>query len=414
MKNILIVACLDTKSTEVLFLKERIETFGAKTIIIDAGILGEPLFPPDFTRADVAEMAGTTLEKVRKIPSEGQAMDIQIKGAIGIAQKLHSEGKVHGILGIGGAMGTGLGTAVMSSFPIGIPKVMISTVAGVGNLVGVFVGTKDINMFHSVADVAGLNRLTRTIFSNAAGAVVGMANAGVDKLENRRLVAVSTLGTTEHAAERTRALLELAGYESVTFHTTGVGGRSLEHSITDGLVDGGVIEYSLHEYIDRIAGGLYQASDDRYENAGLMSLPQVYVPGSTDFIVEGHGKEKYQGRKTHMHNQAIMLYRTSPVEMKQLGEEIGQKLSKSKSPVTVVIPMRGFSVHDREGGPLWEPEALLEFAKGIESKANTMLKVKRVDAHVLEERFIQEALDSFLENAKIVDTMAAIDVRSAG
>ncbi len=402
MKNVLLVAALDSKGHEVRFLKERIESHGARPIIIDAGILGGPLFPPDYTREEVARRAGTTLEGVRSISSEGEAMEMQIKGATDIAQELHSKGEVDGILGIGGTMGTALGTAVMRSLPIGIPKVMISTVAALP-VVGEYVGTKDIMMFHSVADVAGLNRLTRTIFANAAAAVCGMVNMDLDKLENKKLIALSTLGTTEAAVRRVRELLGEAGYETVTFHTTGVGGRSFEQIVSDGVADGGVIEFSLHEWVDRIAGGLFQPPDDRYENAGLKNLPQVYVPGSTDFIVQTAGVEKLAGRVTHMHNRVITLYRTNREELKQMGQEVGKKLSKSPSPVTVVIPMRGFCIHDREGGPLWDPDANMGFVEGIESQVGGNLKVKRVDAYVLEDKFVKEVIDAFLENAKIVE-----------
>ena len=400
MKNILILAALDTKGNEVRFIKERIEEYGAKTIIVDAGILGEPLLPPDFTRQQVAVAAGSSMEKVRQDTSEGEAMEVLIKGATVIAKQLYKEGKIDGVLGIGGSMGTNLGTAVMRALPIGIPKVMITTMAAIGIVVPFYVGTKDINMFHSVADVAGLNRLTRTVFANAAGAVVGMAKAGLEKLDNKKLIALSTLGTTESSAQMTRTKLENAGYESVTFHTTGVGGRSLEQTVLDSIVDGGVIEYSLHEWVDRIAGGLYASHDERFEGAGLMNLPAVYVPGSTDFIVEGPGCERFRGRATHMHNRAITLYRTNGAEMKQLGEDVGKKLNKSTAPVTVVIPMRGFSVQDIEGGDLFDPEANMGFVEGIESKVSGNLKVKRVDAHILEERFVQEVVSTFIENAR--------------
>lgn len=298
-------------------------------------------------------------------------------------------------------MGTTLGTAVMRSLPIGIPKVMISTVAALP-IVGQYVGTKDIMMYHSVADVAGLNRLTRIIFTNAAGAVVGMANADLEKIENKKLIGISTLGTTEAAARKARELLGEADYETVTFHTTGVGGRSLEQIVRDGVIDGGMVEFSLHEWVDRIAGGLFLPPDDRYENAGLQNLPQVYVPGSTDFIVQSAGNEKLQNRITHMHNRVIMLYRTSRDELKQVGFEIGRKLSQSLAPVTVVIPTKGFCVHDREGGPLWNPEANMGFVEGIESSATGNLKIKKVDAHVLEESFVEEVIDSFLENVRLV------------
>jgi uncharacterized protein (UPF0261 family) len=391
---------LDTKGNEVRFLKERIEEYGARAILMDAGILGEPLIPPDFTRHQVAEAAGSTMEKVRADTSEGEAMEVLIKGAIAITKQLFSEGKIDGVLGIGGTMGTNLGTAVMRSLPIGVPKVMITTMAAVGMVVPFYVGTKDVNLFHSIADVAGLNRLTRTIFANAAGAVVGMANAALEKLENKKLIALSTLGTTEGAARMARDMFGKAGYETVTFHTTGAGGTSMEQVIADSIIDGGVCEFSLHEWVDRIAGGLFIPPDTRYEGAGLMNLPAVYVPGSTDFIVEGPGCEKFHGRKTHMHNRVITLYRTNRAEMKQLGEEVGEKLNKSTAPTTVVIPMRGFSVQDIVGGDLYDPEANMGFLEGVESKTSGNFRVKVVDAHVLDDKFVQEVVRTFMENAR--------------
>jgi uncharacterized protein (UPF0261 family) len=400
MENILIVAALDTKGREVAFLKQRIEENGAKTTLIDAGILGAPLLPPDFSREQVAEAADSTIEKVKSDTSEGEAMEVMIRGAIKIAQRLHRDGKIHGVLGIGGSMGTNLGTAVMRALPIGFPKVMVTTMAAVGIVVPFYVGTKDINMFHSVADVAGLNRLTRTIFANAAGAVVGMARARLEKLENKKLIALSTLGTTESSAQMARDLFTEAGYETVTFHTTGVGGRSLEQTVLDSIVDGGVVEFSLHEWVDKIAGGLYASHDERYEGAGLMNLPAVYIPGSTDFIVEGPGCDRFHGRKTHMHNRAITLYRTNRAEMKQLGEEVGAKLNKSTAPVTVVIPMKGFSVQDQAGGDLFDPEANMGFVEGIENKVSGNLKMKKVDAHVMDRVFVEEVARTFIENAR--------------
>lgn len=402
MKNIMIVAALDTKSDEVLFIKDQIEKLGAQVITVDAGILGGPSFEPTFTREKVAEMAGTTIADVRGLPSEGDAMDTMIKGAVALTQQLYSEGKINGVLGIGGAMGTALGTACMRALPIGVGKVMVSTVVGVGAVSGPAVGFKDIAMYHSVADVAGLNRLTRTIFANAAGAIVGMANTDLGSLENKKLVAVSTLGTTEATAARLRAMLAAKGYEAITFHTTGVGGGALEQTVLDGIVDGGVIEVSQHEWIDRIAGGFYQAVDHRYESAGQMGLPQVYVPGSTDFVVQSHEYEPFAGRIHHAHNRAIMLWRTSPEEMRQLGADLGQKLSKSKGPVTVMIPLKGYCVHDREGGPLWYPEADQAFVEGIEPFVKGNLKLKKVEAHVNDEKFAEAVLEEFLANAALV------------
>jgi len=397
VKTVLIVSVLDTKGVEVQYLKDQIKALGANVMVMDCGILGEPYFKAEVTREEVAEAAGLTHPEVQKIPSEGDALGTMIGGAIKIAQDLYSQGKFDGVLSLGGAMGTGLGSAVMRSLPFGVPKVQISTVAAVGDVVSAAVGTKDIMMYHSVTDVAGLNRLTRKVFTNAAAAVVGMVNAPQIDKENKKLVAITTLGTTEKAASGLRERLAKKGFETVTFHTTGVGGTALEQLTADGMIDGGVVEISLHEWVDRIAGGLYQAPEDRYENAGKKGLPQVYVPGSADFIVHGPGQEKFKGRVSHPHNAAITLYRTSREEFKELGEVLAKKVNKSLGPVAVCIPMKGFCVHDREGGPLYDPDANMGFVEAVEANANANVTVKRIDAYVLDDAFVDAVIDTFME-----------------
>lgn len=397
MKTILIVSVLDTKGVEVAFLRDQIKSMGANVIIMDCGILGEPYFKAEITREEVAEAAGLTHPEVQRIPSEGEALGTMIEGAIKIAQEWYKKGKFDGVLSLGGAMGTGLGSAVMRALPFGVPKVQISTVAAVGDVVSAAVGTKDIVMYHSVTDVAGLNRLTRKVFTSAAAAVVGMVMAPQVEKEDKKLVAITTLGTTEKAASGLRDRLAAKGFETVTFHTTGVGGTALEQLLADGMVDGGVVEISLHEWVDRIAGGLYQAPPDRYENAGKMGLPQVYVPGSADFIVHGPGQEKFKGRVSHPHNAAITLYRTSREEFAELGKVLAEKVNKSLGPVAVVIPMKGFCVHDREGGPLYDPDANMGFVEAVEANVNDNVTVKRVDAYVLDEAFMDAVTDTFLE-----------------
>jgi len=404
MKKVLIVSVLDTKGVEVSFLRDQVKKFGADVMVMDCGILGKPYFQPDITREEVANAAGLTHEEVQKIPSEGEAMGKMIEGAVKIAQQLYREGKFDGVLSLGGAMGTGLGSAVMRSLPFGVPKVQISTVAAVGDVVSAAVGTKDILMYHSVTDVAGLNRLTRKVFTNAAAAVTAMVNAPAITQEEKKLVAVTTLGTTERAADGVRKRLAEKGFETVTFHTTGVGGTALEGLLgkDENVVDGGVVELSLHEWVDRIAGGLYQAPPDRYENAGKKGLPQVYVPGSADFIVHGPGQEKFKGRVSHPHNAAITLYRTSREEFAELGKTLAEKVNKSLGPVAIVIPMKGFCVHDREGGPLYDPDANMGFVEAVEAHVNDNIIVKRVDAYVLDDDFIDVVVDTFIEISKKV------------
>lgn len=395
MKTILVVATLDTKGVEVAFSKENIEALGAKALLLDAGILGSPTITPDITREEVATAAGSTLQKVRKMTAEAEALGIMTQGASNIAVKLHREGKIHGVLGIGGGMGTAMGTGVMRSLPIGVPKFMVSPQAGNPDVVGTAVGTKDICMFHSVTDVVGLNPLLRTIFSKACGAVVGMANAEV-RLETtyRKTVAVCAKGTTEAANSALRDRLAAAGYQPMTFHCFGYGPASLEQIIKDGYIDGGVIELAS-DWLDRIGGGASFPPPDRYENAGEKGIPMVFVPGSCDFIAAAPGK--FPGRTVQPHNRAVSLYRSSKEELAQLAQEVGEKLAKSKGPVTVVIPLRGFGVHDREGGPLYDPEANAAFIEKI-SAFEGRFKIKKVDAHINDEKFVDAVIEAFQEN----------------
>ncbi len=394
VKTVLVVAALDTKGAEVSFCREQIEALGAKALIVDGGILGKPTIKPDITREEVAAAAGTTIEQVRQIPSEGHAIGLQARGAGAIALRLHEEGKIHGVLGIGGSMGTVLGMGVMRALPIGVPKFMVSSQAG-NPAMSLLVGTKDICLFHSVADVVGLNHFTRMIFTRACGGVVGMAGAEVKEEKNKnKMVALCAKGTTEVANRMIRERLADAGYHPVTFHCFGFGPVSMEQVIAEGYIDGGVIEFSS-DWLDRIAGGFSFPPDDRYENAGKFGLPQVFVPGTCDLIAAPPGK--YADRKTHLHNESVMCYRSSYAELQQVGREIGEKLSKSKGPVTVVIPMQGFSVHDRVGGPMYDPDADAGFIDAI-SAFPGRLKVVKVDAHISDKRFIDAVMDAFLEN----------------
>lgn len=395
MTTILVVAALDTKGAEVAFCRERIEALAAKALVIDGGILGEPTIDPNITREEVAAAAGTTIEQVRKIKAEGDAIGVQARGAGVIALRLYEEGKIHGVLGIGGSMGTVLGTGVMRALPIGVPKFMVSSQAG-NPAMSPLVGTKDICMFHSVADVVGLNRFTRTIFTRACGGVVGMANIEVEEEKNRKkIVALCAKGSTEQANRMIRQRLVDAGYHPMTFHCFGFGPVSMEQVIADGYVDGGVIELSS-DWLDRITGGFSFPPDDRYENAGKLGLPQVFIPGTCDLIAAPPGK--YTGRKTHLHNESVMCYRSSYAELHQVGKEIGEKLSRSKGPVTVVIPMQGFSVFDRVDGPMYDPEANAGFGDAISAFPDNV-KVIKVDAHVSDEKFTDAVMDAFLENA---------------
>ncbi|OPY60863.1 MAG: hypothetical protein A4E57_04344 [Syntrophorhabdaceae bacterium PtaU1.Bin034] len=404
MKTILIVATLDTKGTEVAFAKKQIEDLGARTLLLDAGILGAPTIEADITREEVAIAAGLSIEAVREIPAEAEALGHMTKGAGTIAKRLADEDQIHGVLGIGGGMGTAMGSGVMRALPIGIPKLMVSSQAGNPAVVGSAVGTKDLCMFHSVTDVVGINRLTRTVFTKACGAVVGMANADVKhEPSEKKTVAICAKGTTEDANRMIRQKLLDADYQPMTFHCFGFGPASFEQVLSDGYIDGGVIELAS-DWMDHIGGGDSFPPDDRYENAGRLGLPQVFIPGSCDFIAAAPGK--FTGRLVQPHNRAVALYRSKKKELARVGEEIGQKLAKSKGAVTVVIPLQGFSVHDRKGGPLYDPKANAGFIDAI-SAFDGKFKIRKVDAHVNDQKFIDVVIEEFLENVNAVNLLSA-------
>lgn len=402
-KTILIVATLDTKGTEVEFAKKQIECLGANVILMDAGIQGNPTIKAEISREEVAAESGLTIEEVREIPEEAVALGYMTDGAGMIARRMAEEGKIHGVMGIGGGMGTSLGSGVMRALPIGIPKFMVSSQAGNPAVVGQAVGTKDLCMFHSVTDVVGINRLTRTIFTKACGAIVGMANAEVEHdPTDRKTVAICAKGTTEAANRMIRQRLFDAGYQPMTFHCFGYGPASLEQVLSDGYIDGGVIEFSS-DWLDKIAEGASFPPEDRYENAGKAGLPQIFIPGSCDFIAAEPGR--FEGRKCHPHNRAVALYRSTREELAQVGKEIGEKLSKSNGPVTVVIPMKGFGVHDREGGSLHDPEANQGFIDAI-SEFEGKIKIKKVDAHVNDPEFIDAVMEAFSDNVAIASPLS--------
>lgn len=399
MKTILVVGTLDTKGPEVEFMRDTVRHLGAKTIVMDGGVLGGPTFKPDITRQEVAAAVGTTMEQVVKIPAEAEALGTMMRGASVIAQELAREGKFDAIIGVGGGMGTSIWTGVMRSLPLGIPKFMVSSQASNPAVVGPAVGTKDIAMFHSVSDVVGLNRMTRMIFSQACSAVVGMANANVkQEQDDRKTIALCAKGTTEDANRMLRGKILEAGYQVMTFHCFGFGPASLEMILgLGGYIDGGVIELA-NDWLDRLKGADSWPPDDRYENAGKLGLPQIFIPGSCEFFAAAPGK--FPDRRVHPHNAAVALYRSSREELWQVGHDVGEKLAKSKGPVTVMIPMRGFGVHDHEGGPLYDPRANEGFIEAVSTFADR-LKIRKIDAHVNDVVFVEAVMEEFLRNADL-------------
>lgn len=405
-KTVVLIATLDTKGAEARYLKAQIEKHGVRTLVVDGGILGQPQWEAQISREEVARLGGSTLGQVQALHHEGKAIEVMIKGAARAVQELHRAGKLDGIISLGGSMGTSLGTGAMRALPFGVPKLMVSTMASRDTRP--YVGTRDIAMLYSVADMAGLNRMTRRILDNAAGAIVGMVSSEPSESEpqetDKPLIAISNLGTTEGCASRARSLLEERGYETVVFHTVGAGGRALEECVQEGLIDG-VLDISIHEVLDSLFGGDYNAGPDRLEAAGRMGIPQVVAPGNLDFIACGDPArlpDRYKDRKIHIHNPAISCVRANAEELRTTGRVVAEKLNQARGPVAVVIPSRGFSSFDEEGGAFWEPETDRVFAPALKASLRPEIEVIEVEAHINDPLFAEtviEVLDRLMQRS---------------
>jgi uncharacterized protein (UPF0261 family) len=396
----LLIATMDTKGREALFIAQCLKKRRIPVKILDAGIRGRSPVAVDITREEVASAGGQTLSEVQNLGHEGKALKVMTEGAIRCAQKLHRQNKIHGLIGLGGSMGTTLGTGVMRSFPVGVPKVMISTMASRDTRA--FVGTKDILMLHSVCDLSGLNRITHKILHNGAGALAGMLgqvqqNASADK----PLVFLSTLGTTETCAQIVRNALEERGKEVVIFHTVGSGGAAMEEMIQQEKVTA-VVDLSLHEIADHLFGGDYDAGPNRGSSAPAKGIPTILVPGNIDFLVCGPldmARSQFPNRKYHVHNAAITVVRTAQKEIKNLAGAVADLANEAKGPLAILIPIAGFSAFDKPDGPLPDPKAPLLFAEALKKKLTAGISLKLLPHHINDPEFaraIVETLSDFV------------------
>ena len=391
----LLVATMDTKGREALFLAECLEKQNVTVVIMDAGIRGKSPVPVDITREEVAIAAGKTLKEVQTIGHEGKSLEIMVNGAIQLAKELYGRSKISGVIGLGGSMGTTLGTGVMRMFPVGFPKMMISTMASRDTRA--FVGTKDIMMLHSVCDLAGLNRITRKILSNGAMALAGMIRHQHESpTEERPLVFVSTLGTTEACVQQIREALEEQGKEVVIFHTVGAGGKAMEEMVEHEEV-AALVDLSLHEMADHRFGGDYDAGPDRGNTALKQKIPTVLVPGNIDFLVTGPliaAQKQFPERPYHVHNAAITVVRTKREEIEHLAETLAQFCNQASGPLKIMVPMQGLSAFDHEEGPLHDPEGPKLFAATMQSGLNDGINLELLPFHINDPEFGKAVIDA--------------------
>jgi len=399
-KKIVVVGTLDTKEMEIRFVKELIEGKGHAPVVIDCGLLKEPSLVPDISRHAIAQAAGTTIEAILETNDKNHAIGTMTRGVVHVTQSLYAAGELDGILSLGGVQGTVIGTTVMQALPFGVPKVMISAVANGQATFGPFVGIRDVTILHSVADVLGLNDVTRRVLAEGAGAVVGMVEMDYRTADTSKpAVALTSAGVTTPCANRARQLLESLGYEVIAFHCNGIGAQAMEELADNGKLVG-IFDLSPHDITDLLFGGIMPASPDRLQATCRKGVPQVIAPGCADIVLYGPVENippEILKRKHVIHNPIHTHVKANYEEMLELGRFISGRVSRSKGYATVLVPQQGFSQLNRAGGPIYEPESDRGFLEGLkegfQQTPSPKATIKVLDMHINDWKFADAAVD---------------------
>ena len=406
--TIALLGTMDTKGDEHGYVAEHIRRRGHRTLVIDVGIIGEPTLAPDVTRQDVAALASLDLAAIVARNDRGEAVAAMSQAAPIVLSKLYAEGKIDGVISLGGGGGTAIATAGMRALPLGFPKMMVSTLAS-GNTAQ-YLGVKDIVMMPSIVDVAGLNRISRQILTRAAGAICGMVEAtsslesGAAAMDDRPIVVASMFGNTTACVQCAKVILEQAGFEVLVFHATGIGGRTMESLIESGLV-AGVLDVTTTEWADELVGGVLGAGPTRLEAAARQGVPAVVAPGCLD-MVNFHGPEtvpaKFRGRTFYQHNPQVTLMRTTAEECSQLGRIIAEKLNASRGPVTVFIPRKAISVISAPGQPFHDPVADAALFDAIKAGLRKDIPIVEMGTTINDEAFAKACAHALLAEMEAV------------
>jgi uncharacterized protein (UPF0261 family) len=394
--NVVIIGTLDTKGQEVEFLRESIIGHQCVPIVLDVGILNPPTTVADILRERVALAGGSNLEELLRRKDRRLAVQTMIRGAAELLRGLNKQDELSGIIAIGGGTGTHIGMGVMRTLPLGLPKLMVSTVASrdMSNLIG----TKDITVMHSVVDILGLNAVSKKILSNAAAAIAGMAKQGGKISSDKPIIGLTSFGFITQGAMRVKTMLEGLGYEVAPFHANGTGGMAMEDLIDQGLISG-VMDLALHEFADALYGGYCgDIGPGRLESAGRIGLPQLVVPGGLDCIVLEFNS--VETMPPDLRDRKVFWYdfrsgvRTNREDMARLAATISGKLNRANGPTRVMIPMKGFSEADAIGAPLYEPITNQAFLSALKSGLNPEIEVIEVNAHINDAEFAEAAVST--------------------
>jgi uncharacterized protein (UPF0261 family) len=385
--TVVLLGTLDTKGVEYAFLRDRVREHDVEVLVVDSGIYDPVGLEPDITRDEVARAGGADVGALAQAGDRGAAVSTMATGAEEVVTRLHDEGRLDGILALGGSGGSSIATQAMRALPIGVPKLMVSTVASGDTRP--YVGAVDVTMMYSVVDISGVNRVSAQIMANAAGAIAGMAKATVPPLESKPLVAATMFGVTTPCVTRARERLEELGYEVLVFHATGAGGQSLEALVRDGFL-AGVLDATTTELADELVGGVLSAGPDRLEAAGAAGVPQVVSLGALDMVNFGPRESvppQFEGRNLYVHNPTVTLMRTTPEECAELGRTIGRKLSGARGSTVLFVPLKGVSMIDVEGQVFHDADADAALFAALRETLSDSVEVHEVDTDINDPEF---------------------------
>lgn len=401
MKRICLIGAFDTKGEEYAFLRDQILAEGHEVFTVNTGIMGTTtLFPVDVEADKVAAAGGGSLTALRREKDRGNAMKIMCDGAPVVIKALYDAGNFNGIIGMGGTGGTTVVTAAMRSLPLGIPKVCLSTTAS-GD-VSYYIGTKDITMMPSIVDVAGINRVSRMMFTLAAGAVCGMtACDGRDVRNDRPVIAASMFGNTNDCVNACMTQLSSRGYEVLVFHATGTGGKTMESLVREGLVDA-VLDITTTEWADTVCGGVFDAGSERLDAPGAMGIPHLIVPGCVDMANFGAmdtvpDKYKTSHRTFYPWNPSVTLMRTNKEENEKMGKVFAEKANAAIGPVAFLLPLRGVSILDADGGQFCDREADQAMFEAIKAHVRNDIPVEEMDCNINDPEFSTRAVEMLMD-----------------
>ncbi len=396
------IATMDTKGEEIAYVAERIKAVGADVLTLDVGTGFDPVVIPDITRETIASYHPDGPDTVLKQTDRGRSVTAMSEAMTAYLQSEHALGNVGGVIGVGGSGGTTIAAAAMKALPIGLPKLLVSTVAS-GN-VAPYIGCCDITMMYSVVDVAGINRVSRQVLGNAAHAIAGMVLHEPPADESKPTISMTMFGVTTPCVTAVREQLEAKGYDCLVFHATGSGGRAMEKLVSSGMIDG-VLDITTTEAADEVAGGILSAGPERFDIILEKEIPYVFSLGALDMVnfgVKETVPDKFKTRTLHVHNAQVTLMRTTVEENRRIARWIANKINRSKAPVRILIPEKGVSAIDAPGQPFYDPAANTALFEELES---TIMQtesrvIQRLPYHINDPEFSSALVDAFLSLIK--------------